>query len=191
MKIKIVGFDPSMSNWGICKATLDIETLEFTVDDLILVETESESKKGVIKQSDDLRRAKIVQEGMLEACADASLAISEIPFCNPAGYAGANFNSGLVTGVLASCPLPLIQVFPGEVKMKATGVRSATKGEMIDWAMNRFPNAPWKMRKLKGKMVPTNANEHLADAVASINAGLDSQQLKQAIAMYRSMKSVV
>lgn len=188
MKIKIVGFAPSMSNWGICKATLDVATLTWTVDDLILVETESESKKGVIKQSDDLRRAKIVQEGMIEACSDASFAISEIPFCNPAGYAGANFNSGLVTGVLASCPIPLIQVFPSEVKQKATGIRSATKGEMIEWAMNRFPDAPWRMRTLKGKRVPTAANEHLADAVASINAGLDSTQLQQALAIYRGMK---
>jgi hypothetical protein len=188
MKIKIVGFDPSMSNWGIAKATLDVATMKWTVDDLILVETESESKKGVIKQSDDLRRARIVKEGMIEACEDASFAISEIPFCNPAGYAAANFNSGLVTGVLAACPIPLIQVFPAEVKQKATGIRSATKGEMIDWAMERFPDAPWRMRTLKGKRVPTAANEHLADAVASINAGLDSTQLQQALAIYRGIK---
>lgn len=190
MKIKIVGFDPSMSNWGIAKATLDVNTMEFTVDDLTLVETESESKKGVIKQSDDLRRARIVKEGMLEACEDASFAISEIPFCNPAGYAAANFNSGLVTGVLAACPIPLIQVFPSEVKMKATGIRSATKEEMIAWAMKKFPDAPWRMRTLKGKQVPTKANEHLADAVASINAGLDSQQLQQALAIYKGIKTV-
>lgn len=188
--IKIVGMDPSTSNFGICKATLDIDTMEFTIDDLILVKTSGESKKGVIKQSDDLRRARMVQSGMIDACKGASIAISEIPFCNPAGYAGANFNSGLVTGVLASCPIPLIQVFPAEVKFKATGVRSATKGEMIEWAMKRFPDAPWRMRKLKGKMVPTNANEHLADAVASINAGLDSEQFKQAIAMFRGFKTL-
>lgn len=177
-----------MSNWGICKATLDVQTLQFTVDDLILAETESETKKGVIKQSGDIRRAKIVKEAMIEACEDASFAISEIPFCNPAGYAGANFNSGLVTGVLAACPIPLIQVFPAEVKFKATGIRSATKDEMIAWAMKRFPDAPWRMRTLKGKQVPTKANEHLADAVASINAGLDSQQLLQALAIYKGMK---
>lgn len=191
MKIRIVGFDPSMSNWGICKATLDVHSLEWTVDDLVLVETESESKKGVIKQSDDIRRARIVREGMESACVDASFAISEIPFCNPAGYSAANFNAGLVTGVLAACPIPLIQVFPAEVKQLATGIRSATKQEMIDWAMGRFPDAPWRMRKLKSKMVPTAANEHLADAVASIHAGLQSQQLKQALAIYKGMKATV
>lgn len=191
MKIKIVGFDPSMSNWGIAKATLDVATMQWTVDDLALIETESESKKGVIKQSDDLRRARIVKDGMIEACEDASFAISEIPFCNPAGYSAANFNAGLVTGVLAACPIPLIQVFPAEVKQKATGIRSATKGEMIDWAMQRFPDAPWRMRTLKGKRIPTAANEHLADAVAAINAGLDSTQLQQALAIFRGMKAAV
>ena len=164
--------------------------MQFTVDDLILIETESEAKKGVIKQSDDLRRARIVKQGMLEACEDASFAISEIPFCNPAGYAAANFNSGLVTGVLAACPIPLIQVFPAEVKQKATGIRSATKEEMIAWAMKKFPEAAWRMRTLKGRQVPTKANEHLADAVASINAGLDSQQLQQALAIYKGIKTV-
>ena len=188
-KIRIVGMDPSMSNWGICKALLDVDSMEFQIDDLILIETESEAKKGVIKQSDDLRRARIVREGMIEACEDAAIAISEIPFCNPAGYAGANFNSGLVTGVLASCPVPLIQVFPSEVKQKATGVRTATKGEMIEAAMNRFPNAPWRTRKLKGKVIPTAANEHLADAVWAIAAGLDSQQIRQALAIYRTVTS--
>jgi len=45
------------------------------------------------------------------------------------------------------------------------------------------------MRTLKGKRVPTAANEHLADAVASINAGLDSTQLQQALAIYRGIKT--
>ena len=186
-KIKIVGFDPSTSNWGICKATVDVHTLEYEVDDLILVQTESEAKKGIRKDSDDIRRAREVRAGMLSACQGAALAISEIPFMNPGGYAAANFNSGLVTGVLASCPVPLIQVFPQDVKMLACGSKHAAKEEMIEWAMLKYPAAPWLMRKLRGKMVPTNANEHLADAVATINAGLKSPQFLEAIAMFRAM----
>ncbi|WP_297478286.1 hypothetical protein [Ferrovum sp.] len=187
MKIKVVGMDPSTSNWGICKATVDVRTLTFVVDDLILIQTEPETKKGVRKDSDDIRRAKVVRDGMINACVGASFAISEIPFMNPGSYASANFNSGLVTGVLASCPIPLIQVFPSEVKEQAVGIRSATKIEMIEWATKRFPHAPWMMRKLKGKMVPVASNEHLADAVASINAGLKSEQFLGAIAMYRGI----
>ncbi len=190
MKIRVVGFDPSTSNWGICHAVVDADTMNFTVDDFNLIQTESEVKKGVRKDSDDIRRAQEVRDGMLLACAGKSIAISEIPFMNPGGYASANFNSGLVTGVLASCPIPLIQVFPSEVKFQATGIKSATKGEMIEWAMNKFPEAPWIMRKLRGKLVPTAANEHLADAVAAIHAGIKSDQFKSMLAMGRAISSV-
>lgn len=189
MKLRVIGSDPSTSNWGICVATVDIYDMTFTVDDLILLTTESEKNKGVRKDSDDLRRAKTVHDGFKKACEGASFAISEIPFMNAGMYASANFNSGLVTGVLASCPIPLIQVFPQEVKMAFCGSRHAAKEEMIEEAMRRFPAAPWLMRKLKGKMVPTKANEHLADAVAVTHAGIQSAQFKEAIAMYKAMKA--
>lgn len=187
MKIKVVGLDPSTSNFGIAKATIEINTLDIEILDLILVQTESEKLKGVRKDSDDLRRARDVYKGFMEAVKDASLVISEIPFMNPGGYAAANFNSGLVTGVLASCPRPLIQVFPQDVKMLACGSRHAAKEEMIEWAMNKYPAAPWLMRKLKGKMIPTAANEHLADAIASIHAGVRTAQFEQAVSMFRAM----
>lgn len=185
--IKVVGFDPSTSNWGIAKATVNIDTLDFTIDDLLLQKTESEVKKGVRKDSDDLRRAQEVRAAMLLACHGHAIAISEIPFMNPGSYASANFNSGLVTGVLASCPIPLIQVFPREVKEAAVGAKNAAKEEIMEWAYEKFPGAPWITVKRGGKQVPTKANEHLADAVASINAGLRSDQFAQAIAMYRSL----
>ncbi|WP_323016371.1 hypothetical protein [Castellaniella sp.] len=189
MKIKVVGVDPSTSNFGIALAAVDIETGEFDVEDLILICTEPETKKGVRKDSDDLRRAKIVHDGFIAACEGRSFVMAEIPYCDPRGYAGANFNSGLVTGVLAGCPLPLIQVFPQESKQLFVGSRHAAKEEMIEEAMRRFPTAPWLMRKLKGRMVPTKANEHLSDAVAAINAGIKSTQFQEAIAMFKAMKA--
>lgn len=186
-KIRVVGFDPSTSNWGIAKALIDLDTGEVKLDELVLIQTESETKKNVRKDSDDLRRAKEVYAGMMEHLTGASLVISEIPFMNPGGYAASNFNSGLVTGVLAACPKPIIQVFPSDVKIAAVGHRHAAKEEMIEWAMNKYPSAPWLLRKLRGKMVPVAANEHLADAVAAIHAGMATAQFEQAVSMYRAM----
>lgn len=186
-KIKVVGFDPSMSNWGVAIAEVDIETLEVEIISLKLHETEPETKKGVRKDSDDLRRAIEVRKGMMDACVGAAFAITEVPFMTPQGYASANFNSGLVTGVLASCPIPLIQVFPQEVKKLITGSRHAAKEEIIEWAIAKHPNAPWRVVKRGGKMVPTKANEHLADAVAAIYAGLQSEQFKQGLTMMQAM----
>ena len=186
-KIKILGVDPSTSNFGMAKMLVDLDSGKLEVEDLILIQTESEKNKGVRKDSDDLRRAREVYAGFMLAAKDVALVISEIPFMNPGGYAAANFNSGLVTGILASCPKPLIQVFPQDVKSLATGSRHAAKEEMIEVAMNRHPSAPWLMRKLRGNMVPTAANEHLADAVLSVYAGVETAQFEQAVSMYRAM----
>ena len=189
MKIKVIGADPSTANFGIAIASVDVLTGEYSIDDLMLIKTEPETKKGVRKDSDDLRRARVVHEAFVEACKDASMVISEIPFTDPRGYASSNFNAGLVTGVLASSPIPIIQVFPQEVKMAFCGSRHAAKEEMIAEAIARFPNAPWLLTKRGGKMVPTKANEHLADACAAINCGLQSDQFKQLTAMFRGMKA--
>ena len=188
-KLKVVGFDPSTSNWGVAIAEVDIDTLEVEIKNLIIYETEPETKKGVRKESDDLRRAKILYGGMMLSCTGTAFVIAEIPFMNPGSYASANFNSGLVTGVLASCPIPIIQVFPQDVKQLATGSRHAAKEEMIEWAISKHPNAPWKLVKRGGKMVPTKANEHLADAVAAIYAGLQTEQFRQAVSMYKAMSA--
>lgn len=188
MKLKINGFDPSMSNFGIAQCLVDPDTFEVEVVNLILHKTTSEAKKGVIKQSDDLRRAREVCAAMTEASRHVALAVSEIPFMNPAGYALANWNAAMMVGVLASCPVPLIQVSPQDVKMAAVGTRTAAKEEMIEWAVAKHPNANWLTMKRGGKLVPTAANEHLADAVAAVYAGMKTVQFQQAAAMYRSMR---
>lgn len=190
-QIEIVSFDPSMSNFGIVEAGVDVDTLKLNILDMKLVSTESEAKKGVIKVSDNLRRAKEVQTAMIEACKGKAFAIAEIPLMitsqNPRIASLANYNAGMMVGVLASINIPLIQVFPKDVKMTATGLRDACKEEMIEWAMNKYPGAPWLMRKLRGKMVPVAANEHLADAVAAAETGLKDDQFLRSLAMLRSM----
>ena len=184
-KIKIVGIDPALRNFGFAQATLDVHTLEYTIDNLILVESEGEAGKVVRKNSDDLRRASALYGGLLLATTGATLAIAEVPVGSQSARAMASY--GICVGVLAACPVPLIQVTPSEVKLAAVGHKQAAKEEMIEWAMAKHPAANWLMRKVKGALVPKLDNEHLADACAAIEAGLRTDQFKQAIAMYRSM----
>lgn len=188
--IKVVAFDPSMSNFGICLATVDANTLKPTIEDLQLIKTEPETKKGVKKVSDDIRRAKEVLAGMRDACEGRALAIVEVPLGVAAQYNHAIFNSGLVTGVLAACPIPLIQVFPQDVKVTAIGRRQAAKEEMIEWAMEKYPSAPWRMRRFGNALRPIADNEHLADAVAILETGLKTTDFAQAASMYRAFAEV-
>lgn len=185
--IKIVGIDPALRNLGLACATLNISTMEVHIDRLALPKTEDDTGKQVRKNSDDLRRAKILYEGMVEACEDASFAIAEVPVGSQSARSMASY--GICVGILAACPIPLIQVTPAEVKLAAIGHKNASKAEMIEWGMNRYPYANWIMRKLKGKMVPVADNEHLADACAAIEAGIKTDQFKQAISILRGLKA--
>lgn len=187
-KIKVVGFDPSMSNFGIAMCRVDIDTLDVDVDELHLIKTEPQDKKTVIKTSDDLRRARVLVEEMHRLCKGHAFAISEIPLGNAAMYNNAILSAGIVTGVLASCPIPIIQVNPFDVKIAAVNHRQAAKEEMIEAAMARWPNANWRMRTLKGKQKPITENEHLADACFSVVAGTKMQEFKQAVALMKAMR---
>jgi Holliday junction resolvasome RuvABC endonuclease subunit len=187
MKIKIVGIDPALNNLGLAQVTLDLDTMELSNIHLSLPQTESENGKTVRKNSDDIRRAKILYEGMVKACEGASFAIAEVPVGSQSARAMASY--GICCGVLAACPIPLIEVTPTEVKLAAIGEKNASKIEMIEWGMAKYPDANWVMRKSKGVMVAQNCNEHLADAIFAIEAGLKTQQFKATTAMLRGMKA--
>lgn len=192
-KIHVVGLDPSQSNFGIVEATINVDTLEIEIETMKVVSTESESAKGVIKVSDNLRRAKEIQAELRKACVGKSMAIAEIPLMittmNPKIASLANYNSGMMVGILSAIQIPLIQVFPKDVKLAMTNLKDACKEEMIEAAMLKHPTAPWIMRKLRGKMIPTNANEHLADAVGALYAGIKTEQFNSALGMYRAMSA--
>jgi hypothetical protein len=197
MKIKVLGVDGSMSNFGMARCEIDTETFAIEVLDLTLAQVLSETSKTVVKTADNYRRACDIRAAFLACCADVALVMAEIPLMitphpkMPPGAASlANHNSGLVIGVLAGSPVPLIPVMPDDVKIAALNARRASKEEMIEWAMAKYPNAPWRMRKLHGKMVPVADNEHLADAVAVVHAGVRTAQFMQSIAVFNSMKTL-
>lgn len=188
MKMKVIGCDPSLNNFGIVHAELDLFTLKFEVTGMRLVQSEDNATKAktVRKNSDDLRRARLLYKGFQEACAGAQFAFIEVPVGSQSARAMASY--GICVGVLASCPIAMIQVTPKEVKLAGFGVATATKEEMIESAVKEYPNAPWLYRKLKNKPVLMNDNEHLADALFAIKAGIETDQFKQATAMFASLR---
>lgn len=184
-KVRIAGLDPSLSNFGIANVLLDLRTMTFEVENLTLICTEPEKdkklRKVVRKNCEDLDRAQILYKGMVAGTKDAWLAIAEVPVGSQSARAMASY--GVCVGVLAACPVPVISVTPTEVKMAGAGTKTATKGEMIEWAMAKYPNANWLTTKRGGVMVPTAANEHLADALAAVEAGIQTDQFQQIVAI--------
>lgn len=204
MKIKVVGIDPALSNLGIATATVDITDPEnFKVYDLKLAKTEDGKltkaavkdgkavnkrylPKGVSQGSDDLRRAKVLSDAFLEAARGADLVIAEIPIGSQSARAMASY--GVSLGVLASCPVELIEVSPADVKMAGCNDKTATKHEMIDAATSLFPDAPWIRSKTKrgGTYPITTENEHLADACFVIRAGIRTPEFQNYVKELKS-----
>jgi Holliday junction resolvasome RuvABC endonuclease subunit len=180
-KIKIIGIDPSLRNTGIAKGWLDLKTLEWEVEEVELVKTEKGKSKTVRKSSDDYDRTRILYEAIKAAEAGAEIAFVEMPIGSQSADAMKSY--GACIALIASLDIPVIQVSPNQVKVHSTGDRNATKEEMIAWAHAKFPDINWLQRG--GKL--TLNNEHLADAVAAINAGMAEDDFKALITMLRKM----
>lgn len=191
MKVRVLGCDPSLNNFGLVKATIDTDTFEVNIVDLNLSKppkADSATKKQVRKNSDDLRRAKFQADALRAAVSDATIVIVEVPVGSQSARAMASY--GICIGVLAGIhDTAIIQVTPSEVKLTAVGTKTASKQEMIDWAVEKHPEANWLTRKLKGEIKMTNDNEHLADAVAAIYAGMETDQFKGMVSMFRGLSA--
>ncbi|WP_051346264.1 hypothetical protein [Bradyrhizobium sp. th.b2] len=194
-RILVAGLDPAFAAFGIARLWLDLNTLEFTLDRIRTLWTDKRAGKGkVIRQnSDDLRRATELHDGMHEELKGCAVAFGEIP--SGAQAARASYGFGAAVGILASVKIPLIQVMPLETKLASVGRKTAEKPEIIAWAAERFPEAPWprygaNTRNKKGETVNRAGdlhidNEHAADACAVAQAGIRTPEFKQLLALWK------
>jgi Holliday junction resolvasome RuvABC endonuclease subunit len=180
MIIPIVTFDPSFRNFGMAEMTYNLDSGELAVVDLKLIETEKRAGKTVRQNSDDLRRAQEIFREFTKFAKRGRVAFAEIP--TGAQSARAMYAFGVSVGLLAACPIPLLQIQPFETKLATVGTKTASKEEMIEFATGTYPCAPWIKRA--GKL--TLKNEHLADAVAVAHAGILTDQFQQLLAIWRS-----
>jgi Holliday junction resolvasome RuvABC endonuclease subunit len=187
-KIRIAGIDGSKTNFGISLLSLDTDTMALSVEDLILVKTEKTKVKQVRASSDNLRRAREIYLVTREALKGCAAVFVEVPSGGQSYDAVLGF--GIVIGLYASLELEPIEVSPAETKKAALGTSTASKSEMIEWAVEKFPEAPWRMRKLHGEMVPKKDNEHLADGVAIAHAGIMLPSFRQTLSILAANSAV-
>lgn len=194
MILTVGGLDPSLRNLGLAKATYDTDNDHLAMVALRLQPTEKQSGKTIRSSSDDLRCAGLLVGATHVWIADCAAVFAEIP--SGAQSARAAFGLGIALGVLGSVGNVgsfrgrLIQVTPQDVKVQAVGSKNASKHEMIEWAMERWPNLPWLTKKVKGVVSPIDKNEHLADACGAINAGIKTDEFKSIIQIVRATQPI-
>ena len=189
MKLIVAGIDPALSNFGLAKATYDVETGVLTPYALQLIQTDNQTGKQVRKNSDDLRRASESCFAVHEWLSDCALVIVEIPTGSQSARGAVSY--GVSLGILSSIGVGdfkgrMIQVQPTEVKMAAVGSKHAGKDEMIEWAVDKYPDLPW----LKGRGGPGKKNEHLSDALGAIHAGMKTDEFKNLTAAISSLGKI-
>ncbi len=185
-KLKVLALDPSLQNFGMVKGFIDIDDddFPFTIEQMVLQESKGADKKTakvVRKNSDDIRRAKSLHKALHEMLKDVNMVFVEVPVGSQSARSMASY--GICVGIIASINKPMIQVTPTEVKLAAVGCKTASKQDMIDWATQAYPDAGWLTVKRNGKSVLTAKNEHLADAIGAVHAGILTDQFIQAVAI--------
>ncbi len=179
--IKVVGQDPSLRNWGLAVGTLDLETKKLTIEYVDLTNPVLPTGKQVRQNSTDLESALQLYKGAADAAIGAHAVFVEVPVGSQSARAMASY--GICVGVLGALRangIPFFEVTPAEVKLATVGTKTATKQEMINWAMAAHPEANWPMYKQKGETMVSEAKaEHMADAIASIYAGMTCNAFQQ------------
>tara|TARA_R110000772_G_scaffold145543_2_gene255586 strand:- start:2461 stop:3021 length:561 start_codon:yes stop_codon:yes gene_type:complete len=174
--LRVAGLDPSLSNFGIAIADLDTDDDTITPLCLSLAETKPDKNaKNVRKSSQDYDRCKDIQHVLRLTLDNIDLIFVEMPIGSQSARAMASY--GMCIGIISGLAFPIIQVSPNEVKIATVGSRTASKNDMIDWATNKYPHEDWKITSA-GRFIAKN--EHMADALATIEAGLLTAEYSQA-----------
>lgn len=175
LKIAVLGMDPSLRNWGLASAHLDLDDGCLSQLDLTLIQPKEETSKQVRKNSKDLEIAELLSHGINDRVERAKVIFVETPVGSQSARAMASY--GICVGILGSIRargIQLIEVSPSEVKLALTGLKDANKAQMIAAAMHAYPEAQWPMHKGQ----PAAKCEHLADAIAAIHAGVRTPVFK-------------
>ena len=190
-KIRVCGFDPSMRNWGMAVADLDLESGLLDVPTLSIIQPRDEKSKQVRKNSKDLALARQLFEGAYDTAKSCKVVFVEVPVGSQSARAMASYGVCVgVLGSLAGLGITIIEVSPEENKKALTGIKYATKEAMISAAMAEYPTANWPRQERNGatfKKGELKAEaEHVADAIGAIHAGCATPTFQTLLKLLRS-----
>ena len=183
MIFKVCGMDPSLRNWGISVGMYDTVTKLLRLDGVFVTQPILPKGKQVRQNSLDLESAKQLTAGAVAELTGAKAIFVEVPVGSQSARAMASYGICVgVLGALRAYGIPLFEVTPTEVKLASSGKATATKQQMIQWAMDKHPEANWPTYSEKGTtLVNVSKAEHMADATAAIYAGLACNSFQQVL----------
>jgi hypothetical protein len=182
-QIVVVGFDPSLRNWGVAKGIYVPIERKLIINHLDVIQPTISEGKSVANNTKDLEAAEQLAIGAWNVMEGVQAVFAEVPHGSQSSRAMASYGVCIgVTGALRTSGVPLYQVSESDVKRATTGNRQAKKEDTIEWAMEKHPEAPWPMQTRLGvTSVVASRAEHMADAIGAIYAGIASKPFQQAM----------
>lgn len=168
----VVTIDPSLSNT--CLTAIKYENGEAIVIDSVTIHTEKSKNKKIRASSDLIERCVDLYRGSYQFVDKWS---PNVIFAEtPSGSQSASSLKSYAVScfLLASLPERCLEVTPAEVKKASVGKATASKEEMIEWAFEKHPEAPWLIRN----GAPLKKQEHLADSIAVFYAGMKTKEFE-------------
>jgi len=186
--LNVVGFDPSLNNWGIAQGLLYNDYLR--IDHLSVTQPVLPTGKQVRQNSLDLEAAEQLAHAAFKCSRGADVIFVEVPVGSQSARAMASYAICIgVLGSLRALGIPFFEVTATEVKLAMTGCKTATKSQMIDAAATLHPQANWPRYTRKGVTSITEGTaEHMADAIGAIHAGVKLASFRQLMAFSKPLQ---
>ena len=181
----LMGIDPGLAFTGFAVASVIARSPRIRSVEAVGMITTLPERDAPRKGADKYRRAEEIHDGLRWVVGQYGVqcVVFELGARSATKYA--NFDFGLMYGLIAGLALPTIEVSPQELKSAATGSARASKREVIEWALRRTRDEPveWPTSsvpnglslKLGGRFVCSYV-EHAADALAAIQAGIRREE---------------
>lgn len=172
--LKFVAIDSSLANTGVAIGTID-SLGNPTVERILLTETEKSKNKQVRASTDTIDRCRQTFKFVDQILKDIKPHVIFVETPSGSQSSAGMKSYGATCQLIASLNPAPIELSPIEVKVLTVGSKTASKLDMINWAHKLYPNLEWYWHagKLQGK------NEHLADAIAIVHAGVKTTQFEQ------------
>lgn len=159
-KLKVVGIDGALLNFGVAVGKLD--QLNNTLH-IVRIEHIAYKRPKKNKVLSDVNHLKFLSEKLRAYCRGADIVCAELAYGSQS--ASAAWSLGAAMAVIASLPKEITWVSSSNVKRFT---KNKTKREMINWAAELYPGLSWPKRS--GRIL--NSAEHTADAIGVLHTAL-------------------
>ncbi len=174
--MKFISIDSSLANTGVAVGNINKDMKPF-VELVLLHETSKTKNKQVRASSDAIQRCRSTYHFLNNLIEKYRPDVVFVETPSGSQSAAGMKSYGATCQLIASLSPAPIEVTPDEVKVASVNDKKASKEKIIQWAYDNYPDAGWIVNKSTKQL--QNKNEHMADAVAVVYAGIRTDEFQR------------